>query len=63
MNYIKQLQQENKELKETIQATSEEATEIMRYLGRSKFAGMENNFVNAQEMHGRILNIRNLLNS
>ena len=62
MNYIKQLQQENKELKETIQATAEEVQNILFYLGSKKFQGMENNFVNAQEMQTKILNIRTLLN-
>jgi len=61
MNYIKQLQQENKALKENIQSASQEITDTLKYLSLDKFQGTENNFVNASEMRSRFLEIRKTL--
>jgi hypothetical protein len=40
---------------------SEELTNTLSYLSSSKFQGFENNFVNAQEMASRIIEIRNMI--
>jgi hypothetical protein len=40
---------------------SEELTDTLVYLSSSKFQGFENNYVNAQEMANRILEIRSLI--
>lgn len=39
----------------------EELTHTLSYLSSSKFQGFENNYVNAQEMANRILEIRSII--
>lgn len=63
MNYIKQLQEKNKNLQATITDASQEIQDLMEYLGGDKFKGIDNNFVNAREMQSRIIKIRMYLNS
>jgi len=59
MNYIKQLQEENTELKNQITETQEVINELYRYLMLPKFA--ENNMVNKQDIFLRLDPARNLL--
>ena len=61
MNYIKQLQLENQELKNRITESQEVITELYRYLMLSKFA--ENNMVNKQDIFNRLDPARILLNT
>lgn len=59
MNYIKQLQEENNELKNQITQAQEVINELYRYLMLPKFA--ENNMVNKQDIFNRLDPARNLL--
>jgi len=59
MNYIKQLQSENTELKNQITEVQEVINELYRYLMLPKFA--ENNMVNKQDIFNRLDPARNLL--
>lgn len=61
MNYIKQLQLENQELKNRITESQEVITELYRYLMLPKFA--ENNMVNKQDIFNRLDPARQLLNT
>ena len=40
-----------------------ELINLLRYLSSDKFAGVENNFVNASEMFNRVFEIRNKLDN
>lgn len=59
MNYIKQLQSENTELKNQITEAKEVINELYRYLMLPKFA--ENNMVNKQDIFNRLDPAKNLL--
>ena len=59
MNYIKQLQSENTELKNQITEAQEVINELYHYLMLPKFA--ENNMVNKQDIFNRLDPARNLL--
>ena len=61
MNYIKQLQLENQELKNRIIESQEIITELYHYLMLPKFA--ENNYVNKQDIFNRLDSARILLNT
>ena len=54
MNYIKRLQAENKELKEKNEALLEIFQEIRVYLNSPKFQGIENHYVNPDDILKRI---------
>ena len=59
MHYTERMKHEIREKEETIQMINEELTNMMIYLSSEKFAGFENNFVNAQEMFEKLRNLRN----
>ena len=63
MNYIKQLQQENAELKANRDYTERQITYLLTYLSSDKFQGIENNYVNAKEMFTQLLLLRSNLNT
>lgn len=46
---------------DALDSISNELTELLIYLHSSKFHGFENNYVNAQEMANRILDIKRLI--
>ncbi len=48
-------------LKTKRDATEQEITEKLAYLGGSKFQGPDNNYVNAREMYSFLLNLRSNL--
>ena len=52
MNYIKQLQQENQELKNTIQEIDQIILDLYRYLSLPKFH--EDNHVNTRDIYLRL---------
>ena len=62
MNYIKQLQQENAELKANRDYTERQITYMLTYLSSDKFQGIDNNYVNAKEMFTKLLLLRSNLN-
>lgn len=59
MNYIKQLQEENKELKNTIKESQEIIHELYQYLHSSKFH--QDNSVNIHDIFLRLEPARELL--
>ena len=61
MNYIKQLQEDNTELKNRTTESQEIITELYHYLMLPKFA--ENNMVNKQDIFNRLDPARILLNT
>ena len=61
MNYIKQLQQDNAELKERLAAADQNITYILTYLNSSKFQGVDNNYVDASEMFNKLMDFRSNL--
>jgi hypothetical protein len=64
MNYIKKLEAQVTDLKENQVQVETMLTELLAYLTLDKFtSSMENNYVNAQEMKGRIYEIRNAINA
>ena len=61
MNYIKQLESDKTELKQTIESVIEILNDKLRYLSSSKFQGHDNNFVNAEEAYKMIAEIKHEL--
>lgn len=57
-NYITTLQGENAELKEQVLALRESLTDLLSYLGSSKFQGFDNDWVSASEMYRRVMELR-----
>ena len=60
MNYIQQLQQENQELKNTIQEIDQIILDLYRYLSLSKFH--EDNYVNTSDIFLRLDPARQAIN-
>lgn len=63
MNYIKKLEQMQEKNVQSIFELEETINELLIYLASDKFAGVENNFVNASEMYRRVFEIKQLLNN
>jgi hypothetical protein len=61
MHYSEVLRSEINRKNDLLDLLSEELTNTLAYLCSSKFQGFENNYVNAQEMANRILEIRSLI--
>jgi len=61
MHYSELLKSEINRKNDLLDLLSEELTDTLVYLCSSKFQGFENNYVNAQEMANRILEIRSLI--
>lgn len=61
MNYIKKLEAEKKELSQTITDVNEALNDLLIYLNSSKFAGFENNYINAQEAFRSVKNIQDII--
>lgn len=62
-HYSEVLKSEIENRNELLKNLSDELTDTLIYLSSSKFQGFENNFVNAQEMANRILEIRNIIST
>jgi hypothetical protein len=63
MNYIKQLQEENKELKEIIKSINEKTLDHLRYFNLPKFKGIENDFCHVStDIYGKIDELKNMSN-
>ena len=60
-HYSEVLRSEINRKNDLLDLLSEELTNTLSYLCSSKFQGFENNYVNAQEMANRILEIRSLI--
>ena len=54
MNYIKQIQQENQELRQRTAAMDELLQELVEYCQSSKFQGPENKWVNPEDIVRRV---------
>jgi hypothetical protein len=64
MNYIKQLKNENEQLKNSIEAAINELIEYQKYFNSSKFSGLENNFAHVStDVYLKITNLKNNLQS
>ena len=63
MNYIKKLEQMQEKNVQSAFELEETINELLIYLASDKFAGVENNFVNASEMYRRVFEIKQLLNN
>jgi len=61
MNYIKKLEQDKKDQKKLIEKIESELTAFMSYLNSDKFAGFDNNYINATEALTRVHDIRNII--
>jgi predicted RNase H-like nuclease (RuvC/YqgF family) len=62
MNYIKQLQEENQELKNQITEAQETITELYKYLSLPKFYNSDN-MVNVSDIFQRLESARQLLHT
>jgi hypothetical protein len=60
-HYSEVLRSEIDRKNDLLDQLSDELTDTLSYLCSSKFQGFENNYVNAQEMANRVLEIRNLI--
>lgn len=61
MNYIKQLQEENKQLKEQLKEINETSMEYLKYFSLPKFNGIENDYCHVStDIYYKIDNIKNL---
>ena len=60
-HYSEILRSEINRKNDLLDLISEELTDTLVYLSSSKFQGFENNYVNAQEMANRILEIRSII--
>ena len=58
MNYIHSLQNENKELKDSLENINEELTDLLTYLCSNKFQNED--WVSAKEMYNRLIQLRML---
>ena len=63
LHYSEILKNEIENKSELLKNLSDELTNTLIYLSSNKFQGFENNFVNAQEMANRILEIRNIIST
>ena len=63
LHYSEVLKNEIEKRNDLLSSLSDELTDTLAYLCSSKFQGIENNFVNAQEMAYRILEIRNIIST
>lgn len=64
MNYIKQLKNENENLKNSIEQAINELIEYQRYFNSSKFSGIENNFAHVStDIYIKITSLKNNLQS
>ena len=57
-NYITNLQTENAELKAQVEGLREGLTDLLSYLGSSKFQGFDNDWVSASEMFRKVMELR-----
>ena len=63
MNYIKKLQElQQKNANGTLELEAA-INDLLIYLASDKFAGVENNYVNASEMFRRVSELKQLLNN
>ena len=64
MNYIKQLKNENENLKNSIEQAINELIEYQRYFNSSKFSGIENDFAHVStDIYIKITSLKNNLQS
>jgi hypothetical protein len=64
MNYIKKLEEENKQLKNSIDEAINELTEYQKYFNSSKFSGIQNDFAHVStDVYLKISNLKNNLQS
>lgn len=64
MNYIKQLKNENENLKNSIEQAINELIEYQRYFNSSKFSGIENDFAHVStDIYIKITILKNNLQS
>ncbi len=61
LHYSEILKNEIQDRNDLLKNLSDELTDTLIYLTSDKFRGFENNFVNAQEMANRIVEIRNII--
>jgi hypothetical protein len=62
-HYSEVLKKEIENRNELLKILSDELTDTLIHLSSNKFQGFPNNFVNAQEMASRILEIRNIIST
>ncbi|CAB4152803.1 hypothetical protein UFOVP606_27 [uncultured Caudovirales phage] len=63
MNYIAKLKElQEKNLQGTLELEAA-INDLLIYLASDKFAGVENNYVNASEMFRRVFELKQLLNN